>query len=356
MGPKSSFLVLLGLVWASALAAYIFVWISDPYELRWARPGERLGAHAYPEEVTPRLVPAAAAAGVDVVIVGGSTALGYTPTMIQRAFPDAQRPFNLAYPCATADDLALILPRLESSRRLKRLIISLDFSLMWHCISVDSPLDARYFAPSWSDPVPEFNTSAIALSLRVLRTGILDLPEWRPQLADRVDGENVAPALTSQPGKVAEIARQVAAKHAVGFADTQVSCGSLPVLRNIIFPTVRRLAARGVTVDLLAPPYSLAYYFDGSSSDTFPRLMAIRRCALDMSAGIPGVRFHSFDADLPIVGDLAVYSDVGHIRDHATYDHILRSIAAGERVVRPGQWETIEVQLKSELASFAPKA
>jgi hypothetical protein len=354
IGQKSAFLAPLGLILASALAAYLFVWIVDPYELRWARHGERLGPHAYPEDVTPRLVPAAAADGVDIVIVGGSTAIGYTPTMMQRAFPEAQRPFNLAYPCATADDLALILPRLETSRRLKRVIISLDFSLMWHCLSVDSPLDARYFAPSWSDPTPEFSVRAVELSFRVLRTGVLDLPEWRQRSADRVDGADFAPALTTQPGKIAEIARQVGANRGAVFRGAPTTCAGVPVLSSVILPSVRRLARRGVAIDLLAPPYSLAYYFDAPSN--FPRLMAIRRCALEMSASIPGVRFHSFDTDLPIVGDLALYSDVGHIRDYATYDRILRSIAVGDRVVRPGKWGPVETQLNSELASFAPKS
>jgi hypothetical protein len=58
--------------------------------------------------VTPRLAPAAAADGVDVVIVGGSTAMDYTPTMMMRAFPRAQRPFNLASPCAVAGIVAML--------------------------------------------------------------------------------------------------------------------------------------------------------------------------------------------------------------------------------------------------------
>jgi len=358
----SVFIATLSLVWAATLAAYGFVWAVDPYELRSVRPDERLAPHAYPEDVTPRLAPAAAAEGIDIAIIGGSTAMGYTPAMMRRAFPGTQRPINLAYPCATGDDLALILKRLETSRQLKRLIVSLDFTLMWPCVSVASPLDPRYYRPTWYDPAPEFNPTSVELSNIVLRTGVLDIPAWQPRMPDRVDGVNFSPALTTQPAEMAAIAGEVETERSTVTSGAVVSCAAIPALARGIFPAVRRLAARGVKVDLLAPPYSLAFYFYPSSSgeDTatartlFPRLMAIRRCALAASASIPGVQFHSFDTDLSIVGDLSAYSDVGHIRDYAVYDRILRGIANRGSVVPPGQWNVTESRLKSELAFYSP--
>jgi hypothetical protein len=360
----SLFIVTISLVWVAALAAYGFVWAIDPYELRSVRPGEQLALHAYPEDVTPRLAPAAAAEGVDVAIVGGSTAMGYTPLMMRRAFPRADHPVNLAYPCATGGDLALILRRLEATPRLKRLIISLDFTLMWPCISAASPLDPRYYQPSWYDPAPEFNPTSIELANSVLRTGMLDMPAWRPRVPDRVDGVNFAPALTTQPAEIAAITRDAEIARSTVTSDPEVSCAAIPALARDVFPSVHRLAARGVKVDLLAPPYSLAFYFRSSSSgegsatsrSLFARLMAIRRCALAASAGIPGVQFHSFDTDLSIVGNLSEYGDVGHIRDYATYDRILRGIAAGGAVVAPDRWDAVEAQLKSELTSYSPPA
>src|ERR1700722_959799 len=101
----SILLILVVLAWASALACYGFIWAADPYELRFLRPGERLADHAYPDVVVPRLIPAAADEGADVVVVGGSTVLGFTPAMLHAAFPEAKNPINLSYFCATDDDL-----------------------------------------------------------------------------------------------------------------------------------------------------------------------------------------------------------------------------------------------------------
>src|ERR1700685_2192615 len=117
------FLVGIAALWVAAMLAYVYVWVVDPYELRSARAGETLADHAYPETIVPRLTPAAVAGNTDLLVVGASTAQGYTPAMLRKAFPDAQHPFNLAFPCATGDDLALILSRLEQSKALKRVII-----------------------------------------------------------------------------------------------------------------------------------------------------------------------------------------------------------------------------------------
>jgi hypothetical protein len=356
-GRPSVFLAALAVAWTGVLAAYAFVWVVDPYELRWQRPTERLAMHTYPGDVTPRLGPAAAAEGTDVAIVGGSTAMGYTPQMIRRVFA-ADRPVNLAYFCATDEDLAQILPRIEASTRLKRLIISLDFTLMWHCQSSTSPFDSRYYAPAWYDPVPEFNRTSIKLSAVVLRTGLLDMPGWRPAILDQVPGVNDMPSLNGDSHEVAFLARRATSERMTVTSGPAVPCAAIPALRTVILPAARRLSARRVTLDLLAPPYSLAYYFSGdtpqANEEAFSRLMALRRCTLEATAGLRGVRFHSFDTDLSIVGDLSNYKDVGHIRKYELYERLARSVAAGANVVSPERWEQEQATLKAELAAFTP--
>jgi hypothetical protein len=215
---------------------------------------------------------------------------------------------------------------------------------------MDSPLDPRFFTPTWNDPAPEYSFSAIELSSRVLRTGVLDMPAWVPRTVDRVDGVNLASALTTQKGHLADIAHAMIVNSGAIDRSAPVSCAAVPSLTAMIMPAARRLAARGVSVDFLAPPYSLAYYFQ--VSDRFARLMALRRCALEMTRWIPGARLFSFDTDLKIVGDLSNYSDAGHIREYSVYDGILRSIANGQDVVPPGRWGAVEAKLKRDLAAF----
>jgi hypothetical protein len=332
------------------------VLIADPYELRWAK-NERLADHVYPDDVAPRLTPAAVRSGADVVIVGASTVTGFTPAMVRQAFPEARRPINLSYSCANAQDLGVILPRLEQSTTLKRLIISLDYTLMWPCYGNGNPaFDRRFFAPGWDEPAPEFNRDAVVLAAQVSRTGVLDEPRWRrppPWLR--------APPMTARPKFMALATGYVVAGHGTVTSGPLIPCEAVPALGDVIFPVVRRLAARGVHVDLVAPPYSLASYFrrpvtlgtDFGGAGLFPRLMAIRRCALEMSAGLPNVRFFSFDDDLPLVGDLNNYADFAHLHSGKPYQMLLQRIAAGSGVVRPEDWSTVEARLKAELNAYA---
>lgn len=352
----SIFLAGVTLAWAAALAAYAFIAFADPYELRFDRPAERLADHPFPEPVAPRLVSVAANEGADLVVVGGSTSVGYTPAMLRAAFPGTKRAVNLSYFCATDDDYGLTLPRLAQSKGLKRIIISLDFTIMWRCLTGVSPLDRRFYATHWEDPVPDFGLQTIALSRNVLSTGVLDLPEWRPRRPDQVDGTTDAPPLTDSPALIATYHRQVIAARPWLTEGPAVPCSEIPAIQKVIAPNVRRLAARGVAVDLVSPPYSLAYYgvvgFRGQ--ETFAHFMALRRCALAATAGLPGVRFHAFDDDLPLVGALANYKDPGHLRGYAAYAYVLKHIVAGDRVLTPAGFPAFEARAAREVEAFDP--
>jgi hypothetical protein len=320
----------------------------------------RLADHAYPENVVPRLFGVAGAEGADVVVLGASSARGYTPAMIASAFPGAQRPVNLAYGCATADDFRTVLPRLEASPHLKRVIFSLDFTLMWPCIAHVTPLDQRYYTLPWNEPVPEFGAQALDLSARTLTTGVLDLPEWRQQLPGRVDNITDLAPMTRSPAALAEVNENLDWMHGEIASAGHVSCDAIPALRTLVVPFVQRMSRRGVAVDILAPPNSLAYYTNPHSGhppgETFAYVMALRRCTLAMTAGLPNVRFHFFDADPSITSQLANYGDIAHICSPSVDLAILRHIAAGDHVLTPAKWPAAEAELRRQLTSFRPVA
>jgi hypothetical protein len=358
------FLLIVAAVWSAALAAYAFVWAVDPYEIRGARPGERPADHNYPIEVTPHLAMVAARGGADMVVVGASTAMGYAPTSMEHAFPGVRRAVNLSFPCASRDDMRWIFQRLERSKSLKRVIISLDYTLVWPC-SQTTALGA-FFDPPWWDPVPEFNAESIRLAASVWRTGVLDLPDWASP-NDPI--RNPAKSLTQRPAELAQLAREVEAHRSTVTAGRDLGCEAVPAVGTVVMPFVREMSARGVAVELLAPPYSLAYYFHHygvksaahessetivSGPDRFPRYMALRRCALQMSAGLPNVRFDGFDDDPSVVGDLASYGSEGHLRGYAAYDRLLRRIAAGQATLRPADWPAYEAKVKAEIDAFQP--
>jgi hypothetical protein len=360
LGRSRRPIFLLGLIaaWAAVLAWYAVVAFVDPYELRFSRAGERLADHAYPGYVVPKLFSVAANEGADVVVVGGSTAMGFTPAMLRAAFPGTKRPVNLSYTCATGDDLGLTLPRLEASKTLKRVIISLDFTMVWPCETFASTLDSRYYALRWWDPVPDFSMDRRfpVLLRNVLRTGVLNLPDWQQHSPDQVDGVTDAPPVTASPSLLASFHRRVIAARPWATKGSVVPCSAIPAVRDVIAPNVRRLAARGVAVDLLSPPYALAFYgvHGQPAQHIFTRLMALRRCALEATAGLPGVHFHAFDDDLPLVGSMANYKDAGHLRGYSTYQYVLAHIVAGDRELWPPQWPAFQARVIGDVLAFDP--
>jgi len=126
---------------------------------------------------------------------------------------------------------------------------------------------------------------------------------------------------------------------------------------------VRRMSERGVKVDILAPPYSMGMYAQWSvyRKDVFPgdgavfaNLMALRRCALAMTSGIPGVRFHAFDTDLAITGNLSNYFNPVHITNSEVYRDLLKRIAGGNDVLTAGQWPSYQTTLAKDIQEFRP--
>jgi hypothetical protein len=356
---RGGFLGLLALVWTVAVACYGFVWFADPYELRFARGDEHLAAHPYLGSIVPRLIPVATHAGVDLALVGASTSLGYTTTMMRRAFPAARQPFNMSFPCADVDDMRLILPRLERTPSIKHVILSLDVTLMYECSPPGSPLDPRYYRHDWYDPVPDFSLEAMALSARELRTHVVDSPSWGPRLPDRVLGMTDGPSIAAFPDAVAALSHEIELARGAVIAGPEASCDDVPAIKTLVAPFVRRMAARGVIVDIITPPYSLAIYSKWTlSPDSFAaasplaEIMALQRCALDQTAGEPNVRFHGLGNIPGIVGNLRLYRDVGHLADYATYQAILDRIAAGTNVITPAQWPQYEATLKREIAAY----
>ena len=364
MRTSRLFLPIVGAVYAAAAACYAAVWAIDPYDLRPWGAAARLADHSYPEAIVPRLVALAANDGTDLVLFGGSTARGYTPGMLREAFPDSARPVNLSFSAPRSDEFATVLDVLSRSRTVKRVILSLDYTLIKDTPWSSRLLDQRFYTLPWHDPVPEFDLPAVDLSLRVLATGILDRAEWMPPQPDRIDVHQHA-SLPERPALQRKVEQALEASRSWVASAPAVPCDAMPELRSVVLPFVKRMAERGVTVDLLAPPLSLALYADWSVNypetkffpgrgAIFARFMAIRRCAIEMVAGLPNVRVHVFDADLSITGDLRRYYDASHLKDYEAYREILARIAARERVATPATWPQIEAAIRRAVTEFAP--
>ncbi len=358
------FLPVISVVWALATAAYVFVGFADPYEIRFVKNTVRLADHPYPEKIVPRLLPVAAQDGADLVVLGASTSVGYTPVMLRQAFRGIERPINLSFGCAGLDFFALAFPRLEASHTLKRFVINLDATFIKGCTAgFGNLLDMRFYNETWSQPVPDFSVEGIDVAVRVLRTGVLDRPAWQPRFEDRVEGhEDSVPPITASANAMQALTRAANIAHASGTDAPEFPCSDIPSLNALVIPAVRRMAARGVQIDFIAPPYSLANYSYASvmkqgsdgGGDFFVKVMALRRCVMEATSGVPHIQLHVFDTDFSITGDLNNYKDPIHLLQYDVYKKIAMRIAGGGDLLTPSKWPDFQQALKAGIDQYRP--
>ena len=201
------FLPILGTFYALGTLAFAFVWLVDPYDLRSVGVSVRLARTMYADSAVPKLVSVAAHDGTDLVVVGGSTSMAIMPAMLREAFPEAARPVNLSFVSIRADQLAIVLQRLEMSRTLKRMIINVEFTFNRDIEWIQRVTETRYYANPWHDPVPEFGAEAILMAVEVLKTGVLDSPAWRRRTPDLPDFMYGRPPLTMRPDAINKLAQ-----------------------------------------------------------------------------------------------------------------------------------------------------
>jgi hypothetical protein len=346
------------------ICSYLFVWIVDPYRIRGFPSSVTLSEKPYEEDLVARLISIATRDGTDLVVVGGSTSVGFTSSDLLAAFPHIKKPANLAFRAIRINELATVLSRLETSSRLKHLIIAMDWTLLRPDL-VDRRREMGYHtAQIWHNPVPEFHTDAVVTSARVLRTGSIDQPRWFRGGSGEIWVRD-APAVSSRPEVIAKLRYAADVSRGKIAVQQSVSCNSLTALADIVAPFVKRAAARGITVDLYFPPYSLAVHSDWvinfptgtflkGGTSVFEGLLALRRCAIEQMGNLPNVAVHAFDTDLAITSDMSNYVDSTHLRHVATYQSILKRIAARSSVLTTENWPTFEVNFRRAVNEFRP--
>ena len=70
LGARRLFLPAVATAWLAFAAAYAFVWVVDPYSIRFAGAPARLADHPYPEFVGSRLLNLATRGDADLVVLG----------------------------------------------------------------------------------------------------------------------------------------------------------------------------------------------------------------------------------------------------------------------------------------------
>jgi hypothetical protein len=361
----AKFLPIIGGLYIAAMISYAFVWLVDPYNLRAGGIDVKLADHPYIDRVVPLIFYVAANSGTDLVVIGGSTSVNYSTSMLKDAFPEAKKPLNLSFLAPRASDFQIVFDRVKTFTSLKRVILNIEWTYIKDLRGYGIPRDFRYYTHSWFEPVPEFNAEAVLLSANVMRTGVLDLPFWNWTNPNRpniwLNRRTVAetPASLEKLTRAADISRKY-----IGEAPL-IPCERMPHLADTLLPFVTQMAEQGILVDLLMPPYSLALYTDWNvnaplssffpgNGAPFANFASLRRCVVEMTSGLPNVRVHAFDNDVAITGDLSRYVDSAHILDRETSRQILLGIARGDATLDIDTLGEFDANLRDKIERFRP--
>lgn len=366
LGRRRLFLPVIGTLFGLAALLFVLVGLVDPLDLRPGGMKVRLADRPYADKVIPNIVSIAARDGTDLAVVGGSTSMAFTPAMLRAAFPEARKPVNLSFVAIRADEVATVLGRLEASPSLKRVLLAIDFTLIRDIAWTGRSLSPRLYGPRvWHDPVPEFDADILPLALSVVTRGVLDGPGTRRRDPELPDFLRATLPVTQRPEVFAKLRRAAQAGRTWVTSADELDCSHMSALEKTIGPYVRRMASRGIELELYFPPYSLSVYSDWTENfpeghffagrgAPFANLSALRRCAVEAFDGVANLRLHAFDTDLSITADLSRYVDSTHLLDLEAYRVILQRIAARSSVLTRSTWPAFARSYREAVVGFAP--
>jgi len=298
-------------------AICLIVLVVDPLDLRPWGLAPRFFDGNYPELVTPKLVRAVTSEHQDVIMIGGSQAMGVTPAQLRSAF-HAGSAFNLSYSLLEARDLGAVSAVAVRTPGLKRLIVELPFTAMeWGRPPAATGAGAIAVLHAPWHALPDFGEDLARASLERLWSGEFATAEWRRRaegflgtqsvVQDRLVRQQMEQAFNRVPGETFANARAL-------------PCSQFEIVGNALVPLILEAASRGVELDFYFPPippasYARAEMKQGSGRSWFAQVMSFHRCVVLAVGQSHNRNTHvlATDLDPEIISDLSNYKDTFHL-------------------------------------------
>jgi len=354
---RSPFLVIFALIFAGFWTVTGTLLVVDPLDLyAWGRPPQLLDD--YHRGDTAYLYSAVSRAELDTLFIGSSTTAIFSSSDLQQAFPGARRAFNLSVSGPRPYDRALLSNLVLEHSPARHLLLAVDWFYVQPARQAKPDVPVYLYDEDALNDLRVASPTALRLLLRRLQGGPLALPGWDYAASSHGDDEQRWRQF-QRADKLAEIRRAVTATRDLLAADSNPGCSGYDALQLQLLPFIRKASSQGRQLDLVIPPYSLAFY---AVSELQPRLgghvlahqLALRRCLVDAVDGLPGVRVYAFDDETWITGDLANYGDEGHIYNEAIKRYLLAAIADGShRLTRANIGEYVAT-LRANVLNYEP--
>lgn len=334
-------------VFAGVAALLLVTVVVDPYDLRpWGlRP--RVALHGYPMLEGPLLIKATGvSARPQVVMVGASSLFKVTREQMDTAFGADAHAVSFAFAYAGPLDTSETLEIVARMPSVRRVIFVMDHTQMLPLEEKREPwvTRGRVFSSNWAH-AGDFRLPTIKASWRRLYSGVFDLPDWGKD--GRHQRRDAGKAVAQQPATLKRLQRLLVA-HAGQVFEGPVDddCRRFPAVKATLLPSIAMLARRGITVDLLFPPYPYIAYYDwrldrrDRGKDYIPAgpvyrdRMVFKACVLSIAERVGGrVRVVAVDNDAAITGDLANYSDMVHLLNPVALQRTMDHVARGDAIL-----------------------
>jgi hypothetical protein len=257
----------------------------------------------------------------DVILIGSSTALLYTPDVIRATFPLARDVWNLSYRAARPADRDIVMRFIAAKAHARRVIVLLDYFY-----SADPTLRATDFPGYFYDANPLndlriINASMPGALLSTLRSGE---PFQTGAPVERRTARSFAQQYASSNTPDARAAWQAAIGRQRGTIDRpgRTRCRDLIPFEQQLLPAIRTLSKRGIAVDIFVPPYSPLMYYTFQDAPDHVQVagrsfledqLLLRRCAVTETARLASVAVWAPDRDLGLIATIGNFKDPAHL-------------------------------------------
>jgi len=338
----------------------VLVIAADPYDLyRWG-PEIHLPTNR-PGDASEDLINVLAGdPEADVVIIGTSTAMQYSPESIRKSLRGARRPLNVSYSGSRPLDRFLVVNTFLQRSHAPRLLIWFDWSYALPPTTIKKGFPAYLYDATYLNDLRMVNAASIHLAFDILT--------HKPVFDELVDLEHQAEARRpvayrrfQNVRKMQELDRLIALHRADILQEGRHSCNEFATLQSQAIPQFRALSRRGVQVDVVLPPYSLAMYyswtFDGAAEARggvalLNDQLLMRRCLVEATDDLPGVRVIALDKRFDITSDLANYSDPAHLYGEELHTRLLSGVDGEKLRVRKNDVDSYLERLRQAVASY----
>lgn len=361
---RKAFFPLIFTTYSLGFLAFHSLWIIDPYDLRANGVKVSLSDKQYADSEIAKTVSLVAKSDAALVLVGGSTSMSYSKEELSEAFPNERPAANLAYSGVTAKGTDVVLARLMEMPRLKRVMISVDFTLIQSVKDIAPPIVTRYHGDGlWFDPVPDFDRKGILAAYAVLRTGKLEAPWMLRSDQNWPDFMRARKQLTLAPEALNKIRRAVNATKGALTSAPLLDCGAIGNIDAILQPRIKALTERGVKVDVFIQPFSLSIFADWTynihpdrdfkeTGGVWSNLVGLQRCAVERLSGMANVKVHLLDPELEVAKNLGDYSDSAHLFGNTHNKNLLRAISSGSSAVTLTEFDRYISRLRQAVDTF----